>query len=719
MNQEIEFDLLTVSFKTLPHKTNTSSERSQSKNFVKISNFETQSAKYSHQGVITRSPMISVTTRSGDSLDSEGTSHLRRVRLLLSIRSFKSIEIARDASGEEWIQAVAEARYPSVVFPRNSSALKLADRLKIANYKSAQLKCGIVKREIEENPELMKAHLQELTERDMPGYGNDKKKNTTEEDRIGRPGAYTCLVQKKLLEQRLGSDTSDHSEPESNHYCCDFLLIEFEKTQSYVVDKELVNEMIEKSRRNVVLTEKLLYDIGVSSDFFTRNERVDLENARSFILYQRLTRNPEPSKWLENDELNYRNRNLEEFFTKDWDGNEIIKRMNEFNRNVQNDLDRVRLHDRFYNNIVMWEALIGSRKQIFIRTMIGGMERRFEILDNQVNHIVYTHHAFDQHLHLCRNKRIKCRDSTRVILHYPYGASYDFIHANYIQGGPLFNKFILTQAPMENTIGDFWRMVWQEKSPYIFMLISRKEKERCSQRIGDQMTHYELTIVNSAIDDFRMPLFRITYLTVIGPEGDKLYVEHWQGDMNNSDNVMLPLQLLRLARNCSYPTIIHCHLGISRSAALVASEICISCLLKGPSYKHCVQKAVQLLRAQRPFCIETPMQYIFVHRVVQKFLHDYVGDPNGFHAEYKEWIEARAVRPFIDDVEQVIPGYRMLSPRFDPDLIGLVRHRERPDYRRETHDCVGQMPLTLEDTPEKRFEELKLTKRYPRGNRYD
>ncbi|VDM91323.1 unnamed protein product [Onchocerca ochengi] len=431
----------------------------------------------------------------------------------------------------------------------------------------------------------------------------------------------------------------------------------------------------------------------------------------------------ELSKWLENDELNYRNSNLEKFFKNDWDGNEIIKRMNEYNRNVQNDLDRTRLQDRFYNNIVIWEALVGSRKQVFIRTMIGGMERRFEILDNQVNHIAFTHHAFDEHLDLCRNERIKCRDSTRVILKYPRAARNDFIHANYIQGGPLFNKFIITQAPMGNTIGDFWRMVWQERSPYILMLISRKEDKRCAQywRSGDQITYYGLTIVNSGINAFRMPLFRVD-ITPKQHNRQKicvLYVEHWQGDMNNSDNVALPLQLLRLARNCSYPTIIHCHLGISRSATLVAAEICIACILKGPTYKHCVQKAVQLLRSQRPFCIETPMQYIFVHRVVQKFLHDYVGDPIGFHAEYKAWIEARAMRPFIDDVEQTIPGYRLLSPRFDPDLIGLVRHRERPNCRRETHDCVGQMPIPLQETIKQRFGELQLTKRYPRGNRYD
>nr|CDJ90985.1 General substrate transporter and Protein-tyrosine phosphatase domain containing protein [Haemonchus contortus] len=35
----------------------------------------------------------------------------------------------------------------------------------------------------------------------------------------------------------------------------------------------------------------------------------------------------------------------------------------------------------------------------------------------------------------------------------------DFIHANYVRGGPLLNTFICTQAPLPNTQADFWRMV--------------------------------------------------------------------------------------------------------------------------------------------------------------------------------------------------------------------------------------------------------------------
>lgn len=105
-----------------------------------------------------------------------------------------------------------------------------------------------------------------------------------------------------------------------------------------------------------------------------------------------------------------------------------------------------------------------AKKQMFGSSIIGGMERRFEILDNQVNHIPFTHDASDNNKEKCRNRSeqlcefinffldVHCRDSTRVILSYPPGEN-DFIHANRISGGPLFNEFILTQAPMENTIG--------------------------------------------------------------------------------------------------------------------------------------------------------------------------------------------------------------------------------------------------------------------------
>ena len=43
------------------------------------------------------------------------------------------------------------------------------------------------------------------------------------------------------------------------------------------------------------------------------------------------------------------------------------------------------------------------------------------------------------------------------------------------------NAFIVTQAPMENTTGDFWRMIWETKSAAIVMLTELVEGDKVSE----------------------------------------------------------------------------------------------------------------------------------------------------------------------------------------------------------------------------------------------
>ena len=71
-----------------------------------------------------------------------------------------------------------------------------------------------------------------------------------------------------------------------------------------------------------------------------------------------------------------------------------------------------------------------------------------------------------------------------ISLGVSFSGTSDFIDASYVRGGPLMNTFICTQAPLPNTQvftlldplqtsvfqGDFWNMVWQERSEMIIML---------------------------------------------------------------------------------------------------------------------------------------------------------------------------------------------------------------------------------------------------------
>lgn len=43
-------------------------------------------------------------------------------------------------------------------------------------------------------------------------------------------------------------------------------------------------------------------------------------------------------------------------------------------------------------------------------------------------------------------------------------------------------SYIATQGPTVNTVGDFWRMVWQERCPIIVMITNLEEKNEVSAK---------------------------------------------------------------------------------------------------------------------------------------------------------------------------------------------------------------------------------------------
>uniref|UniRef100_A0A8C7XEE6 protein-tyrosine-phosphatase n=1 Tax=Oryzias sinensis TaxID=183150 RepID=A0A8C7XEE6_9TELE len=69
-------------------------------------------------------------------------------------------------------------------------------------------------------------------------------------------------------------------------------------------------------------------------------------------------------------------------------------------------------------------------------------------------------------------------DHSRVTLTAVDGS--DYINANYIDGYRRQNAYIATQGPLPETLADFWRMVWEQKTYTIVMMTRLEEKSRVS-----------------------------------------------------------------------------------------------------------------------------------------------------------------------------------------------------------------------------------------------
>ncbi|PIO60006.1 hypothetical protein TELCIR_18514, partial [Teladorsagia circumcincta] len=78
--------------------------------------------------------------------------------------------------------------------------------------------------------------------------------------------------------------------------------------------------------------------------------------------------------------------------------------------------------------------------------------------------------AFRENAQRNRYPDIVCWDATRVQLTHDVPPATDYIHANWVKFDNFDRVYILTQAPLQNTIGDFWRMVLQCQSPSIVNL---------------------------------------------------------------------------------------------------------------------------------------------------------------------------------------------------------------------------------------------------------
>ncbi|XP_067124638.1 receptor-type tyrosine-protein phosphatase mu-like isoform X3 [Centruroides vittatus] len=216
-------------------------------------------------------------------------------------------------------------------------------------------------------------------------------------------------------------------------------------------------------------------------------------------------------------------------------------------------------------------------------------------------------------------------DDNRVILKsMPDANSSDYINASYIDGYNRVREYIATQGPKENTISDFWRMVWQENSSVIVMVTSLVEngKNKCAKYWpDDSICHDDLEILLSHTEscmDFIVRTILIRKTSI----GETRRVKHYQfldwPDHKVPTSASSLLILIRRMRsenpNVESPIIVHCSAGIGRSGTFIVLDALLQQTEREKQIN--ILSFVHKMRTQRIDMVQNLEQYIFIHETI-------------------------------------------------------------------------------------------------------
>ncbi|XP_064615031.1 tyrosine-protein phosphatase 10D-like [Liolophura sinensis] len=162
-------------------------------------------------------------------------------------------------------------------------------------------------------------------------------------------------------------------------------------------------------------------------------------------------------------------------------------------------------------------------------------------------------------------------DDTRVkLLPVEDDEASDYINANYIPGYHSQREYIAAQGPLETTVEDFWRMIWEQKVTIIVMLTKVKEKGmvKCVQYWQDEDGNHEYgniaveRLSYSNLNTYELREFTITNIhdTTVRKIKHFQFLTWPDFGVSNCEDMVNFLQDVRshVRPNMSGPLLVHC-----------------------------------------------------------------------------------------------------------------------------------------------------------------
>ncbi|XP_012923173.1 tyrosine-protein phosphatase non-receptor type 13 isoform X23 [Heterocephalus glaber] len=223
-----------------------------------------------------------------------------------------------------------------------------------------------------------------------------------------------------------------------------------------------------------------------------------------------------------------------------------------------------------------------------------------------------------------RYKNILPYDATRV----PLGDDGGYINASFIKipvGKEEF-VYIACQGPLPTTVGDFWQMIWEQKSTVIAMMTQEVEGEKIKcQRYWPNL----LGKTTMANDRLRLALEKMQHLKGFVVRaltledirtGEVRHIFHlnftaWPDhDTPSQPDALLTFISYMRHVHKSGPVTTHCSAGIGRSGTLICIDVVLGLISQDLEFD--ISDLVRCMRLQRYGMVQTEDQYIFCYQVI-------------------------------------------------------------------------------------------------------
>jgi len=205
----------------------------------------------------------------------------------------------------------------------------------------------------------------------------------------------------------------------------------------------------------------------------------------------------------------------------------------------------------------------------------------------------------------------------------------DYINASYVPGYEEDETYIVTQGPLEGTVPDFYRMVWEQDAGVVVMLTATEQngKEMSFQYWPDRlhtMANFEGWSVKMTQLETESYYMQRSLLLTNTATGEKRKIEQfqflqWTGSEAPSSAQPLLHFRSEVAKALSKtqrsgPLVVHDDAGVGQAGAFV----CIDKELKRFEEEGEVDvfETVVELRKKRAYMVLEPAQYLFIHEAI-------------------------------------------------------------------------------------------------------